>query len=322
MNTLELSIIIVNYNTREMVLDCLESVYAETQDLTFEVLVVDNASHDGSAEAIAEAYPQVRLFALDENTGFAGGNNLAAQKAEGEYVVLLNPDTIVLDGALQKLHAFAKSHPEAGIVGGRTLNADHSLNPTSCWRRATPWSVFCRAVGLASLFPRTLLFDSESYGRWKRDSVREVDIVTGCLLMAAKTVWDELGGFDLEFFMYGEEADLCARARALGYRPMLTPAAEIIHLVGGTPQVPASRMVHKLRAKRMLFERAWSPFWAAIGRQMLVLWIFRRWLAWRLLQVAGVGRAKERAGTFRDTLARRSEWLGRSGDTDVAVAVE
>src|SRR5688500_18347804 len=130
---MDLSILIVSYNTREETLACLESVYAQTRDVSFEVIVVDNASQNGSAEAIAQKFPEVKLVQPGENIGFARANNVAARHASGEFLLLLNPDTVILNGAIQTAVAFARSHPQAGIVGGKTLYADGSLNATSCF---------------------------------------------------------------------------------------------------------------------------------------------------------------------------------------------
>ncbi len=184
-----LSILVVSYNTRAMTLDCLRSVVAETRT-PYELIVLDNASADGSAEAVAAEFPQARLIASPENLGFAEGNNVAARDARGEYLLLLNPDTLVLRGALDKLLAFAKEKPQAGIWGGRTLYADGSLNPFSCWRRLDLWALAMRATGLVSLFRESPIFNAEAYGGWRRDTVRGVDIVTGCLFLIRR---DDLG---------------------------------------------------------------------------------------------------------------------------------
>ena len=212
------SILVISYNTKAMTLDCLRSIAAETS-VPHEVIVLDNASPDGSAAAIAAALPSTRLIASPENHGFAKGNNIAAGHARGEYLLLLNPDTLVLDGAIDKLVAFARRTPAAGIWGGRTLNADLSLNPMSVFGDQTLWSLFCRATGLTVAFRNSPLFNSEHYGGWARDSERAVQVVQGSFLLIPRRLWDELGGFDLSFVMYGEEADLCRRARARGASP-------------------------------------------------------------------------------------------------------
>ena len=239
----ELSILLVNWNTRDMTLECLRSVYAQTTRTTFEVIVVDNASSDGSAEAIAREFPQVILMAESENHGFGRATNLQAARARGQQILLLNTDTVVLDQAIDALVEFSRRTPQARIWGGRTLFADGSLNPTSCWGRPTPWTQLCFATGLSARFPRSTLFNARAYPGWARDSEREVAIVTGCLLLIDADFWRELGGFDPAFFMYGEETDLCMRAARLGARPMITPDATIIHYGGGSTTSKADKIV-------------------------------------------------------------------------------
>ena len=200
---LRVTIIVVSYNTRDMTLACLESVFRETKHETFELMVVDNASEDGSADAISDLFPQVRMIKLDDNIGFAAANNLAIEQANGELVLLLNPDTIVLKEAIDKLVVFADQEPLAGIWGGRTLFEDGSLNPASCWARPSLWSVFCQMIGLTMMFRSFRLFNPEAYGGWRRDCDRRVDIVSGCFFLIRRRLWDQLGGFDPAFFMYG-----------------------------------------------------------------------------------------------------------------------
>lgn len=274
----EVSIIIVSYNTRDMTLDCLRTLKAETR-LPHEVLVLDNASSDGSVEAIRDAFPEYRVVVSDDNHGFAMGNNLAAKWARGRYLLLLNPDTLVLDGALDTLVAFAKSRPEARVWGGRTLYGDRSLNPTSCWRRMTVWSVFCQCLGLNSLFRNSSVFNFEAYGGWQRDSTRPVDIVTGCFFLIERQFWEQLGGFDPLFTMYGEESDLCLRARQYGARPEVTPDAQIVHYVGASSTVRAQKLVMLLSAKISLVQRHFPRGTRRLGVVLLRTWPASRWLA-------------------------------------------
>lgn len=303
------AILIVSFNTRELTLACLASVSAEGPvGAGADVVVVDNASTDGSAEAIAAAFPQVELVRLDQNVGFARANNLAAGRAgDCEFLLLLNPDTVVRPGAIGRLVAFAEAHPEASIFGGRTVFADGSLNAGSCWRRPTMWSAFCIASGLTSLFGRWGLFSPESYGRWKRDTVREVDIVSGCFFLIRRRVWDELGGFDTAFFMYGEDADLCLRARKLGHKCLVCPDAEIVHHGGASERVRANKMVRLFRAKAMLFERHWSPAAAKVGVALLDLWAASRVAALGVLR-AFRPRLRESYRQWREICRQRAAW--------------
>ena len=310
--TPQLSIIVVSYNTRQMTLDCLASVFAETT-VPFELIVIDNASDDGSAAAIAEAYPKeiygnVTLIAETENHGFGPAHRLALAHVTTDWLLLLNPDTIVLDAALDALFSFAQRTPNAGIWGGRTLYGDLSLNPTSVFRRMTLWSVVCRVFGLNVIFAASPFFNSEYFGDWDRGEERAVDIVTGCLLLMNRTLWNDLNGFDDDFVMYGEEVDLCLRARALGARPRMTPDATIIHFGGASQKVRTDKMVRLMRAKIELIKRHFPASTRALGQWMFGLWPLSRGLAWKTLALTGRKEAREKSANWMEIWARRNEW--------------
>ncbi len=309
---LDVSIIIISYNTIDLTLDCLRSLYRETRDLSFEVIVIDNASQDGSAEAIAKGFPQVQLEARDENLGFGGACNYAAERALGDYILMLNPDVVVLDSAIQRLVRFARAHPDAQLYGGRTLWGDRSLNPTSCWREPSPWSVFCRTTGLAVVFRGSDLFDPESYGPWQRDDVREIDIVTGCLMLIDRRLWRELEGFDPIFFQRGEDFDFSMRAKRAGYRALHCPDATIIHYGGKSEVDLPAKISRNLLAKQLGYDRFWSPPSARFGRLMQELWVLRGWFAWKILGWLGRESGRQKSEMFREVWRRRDDWNGRS----------
>ncbi|MGQ0457097.1 MAG: glycosyltransferase family 2 protein [Hyphomicrobium sp.] len=306
---IDVSILIVSHNTRTLTEVALSSIHAETRDVTYETIVVDNASSDGSAVMIAAHPLKPRLLTLEENIGFARANNLAAREARGRYLLLLNPDTVILDRAVERLVAFARERPEARIWGGRSLFADGRLNLASCWGRMTPWRLFCRASGLAALFPDSDAFNGEAIGGWRRDSVRQVDIVSGCFFLIETALWRELRGFDPQFFMYGEDADLCLRAEALSARPVITPTATIIHHGGASERVRADKMVRLLAAKASLIKHHWKPGYEAFGCTLLAAWPFSRAAATTLAAaVARTPSLMETARTWRIVCARRREW--------------
>lgn len=265
----DVSILIVTYRNPELTAECLESVFCETRDVTFEVLVHDNESDDGTPELIAERFPQVDLSRGRGNLGFARANNLLAERARGRYLLLLNPDTVVHDGAVQRLLAAALEHPEAVPLGGRTLRPDGSVDPSSCWGAPTVWSLLCFATGLTTARPGSPKFDPESLGGWDRDTWREVGIVTGCLALLPKSAWDGLGGFDETFWMYGEDADLSLRARRAGFSPAITPAATITHVVGASSRGRGPKTVLVLRSKATLLRKHWRPRLATLGLGLL-----------------------------------------------------
>jgi GT2 family glycosyltransferase len=306
---IDVSILIVSFNTREMTLEAISSAVRETRDVSYEVIVVDNASTDGSADAIAAHPANPKLIRLRENIGFGQGNNLAAEQATGDYVLLLNPDTVVKERAIDRLFAFARANKRAMIWGGRTVFADGRLNRASAWQRITLWNLLMRATGLAGVFKNSPVLNPEAYGGWARDTVREVDIVSGCFLLIPRSIWMALGGFDPVFFMYGEEADLCLRARRIGAKPLATPDATIVHYGGASEATRVGKMIKLLAAKATLIARHWPRGSASFGQFLLMLWPLSRWVACEFgARVMGDPVKREAAKTWRAIWQAREEW--------------
>lgn len=305
----DLTVIVVSYNTRALTLRALETLFEATHDTSFRCVVYDNASADGSASAIAEAFPQVELIAAEENIGFAAANNVVAERVTTPYILLLNPDTEVFDGAVDRLMSFARTQPQAGIWGGRTVFPDGSLNIASCWNRITLWSVFCRATGLSSVLRGSEVFNPEALGSWQRDTVREVDIVVGCFLLIRTDLWRRLGGFNLKYFMYGEESDLCLRAARDGFRPMITPEAEIMHLVGASFVANERKVVLVMKARATLIRDHWPRWKAPIGLGLMWCWAAVRRAATWPLAASRRDRHKALAARWRSIWAARRDWL-------------
>jgi len=317
------SIIVVSYNTCAMTMACLSSLMAETRDAPYEVIVVDNASSDGSAEALAGLGDQIRLIALGENIGFARANNLAALQAKGDHLLLLNPDTLVLDGAIDRLCVFANANPAAGIWGGRTLYGDRSLDPTSVWARMTLWSLACRAIGIDGALPQSGLFNAEAIGGWHRDSIRRVDIVCGCFLMIRRELWQRLGGFDRAFFMYGEEADLCLRAAKFGARPLFTPSATIVHYGGASEATKAGKIEKLFRAKITLMHRHWSRPAGLLGKGLILSWAASRLgCAIVLSLVRHQERDLKRVAMWFEVWRHRAQWHAGYDIADATAAAQ
>jgi len=225
----DLSICIVNWNTVGLLTDCLRSIWEREQEVTFEVIVVDNASRDGSADALREAFPQVCLIANEENVGFARANNQAMEVAEGRYVLLLNSDTRVLPGALAGMVRYADAHPQVGIVGPRLLNPDGTFQ-RSCWRGfPSVGSALVDAFYLWRLAPRSRLVRSSELLDVSGDGPVRVDHVLGaCMLVRAEAI-REVGGMDGSFFLFLEETDWCYRIARAGWGVHFLPEAQIVH---------------------------------------------------------------------------------------------
>lgn len=304
----DVSVVVVTYRCREAVHACLASLYERAGDVPFEVVVVDNASGDGTAEMVRQEFASARLFALADNLGFGRAVNLAAAEARGEYLLLLNPDTIVHAGMVDELVAFARSLPRPAICGGRTLRPDGSLDPGSCWGAPSLWSLFCFATLLSSAFKGSGVFDPESLGGWKRDSVRAVDIVTGCLLLAPRELWLELGGFDARFFMYGEDADLALRAAKAGVPRMITPRAVVTHEVGVSSETRPDKLLLLFRGKATLLRKHWGPLRGRMGVGLLLVGVGVRALG-ALARRRGRTASDRRASAWPAVWRARRDWL-------------
>jgi N-acetylglucosaminyl-diphospho-decaprenol L-rhamnosyltransferase len=304
----ELSVIIVSYNTRDMTLKALETLYEQVQDIAMQVIVWDNASKDGSCEAIADAFPQVELHRCPDNLGFASANNRAAEFAIGEWLLLLNSDTETRPHSIQNLLDFAKANPTAGIVGGRTVFGDGSLNATSCFNRMTVWSLLCYSTGVANVLSGNRLFDPERIQGAMMDEVRRVDIVTGCFFLLKTELWRQLGGFDLRYFMYAEEWDLCLRAGKLGYKPMITPDATIVHHGGASAISSATKQLQSYRGKATIIRDHFGAVRKPLGLGLLWFTAFSRHIGHSVLGVLG-RRREEQSAMWKAVWEQRGDWL-------------
>lgn len=225
------SVIIVSFNTRTLTLRCLHALAEASSGMDVEVLVVDNASKDGSVAAIREAHPSVRLIENRDNRGFGAANNLAIAQSRGEYLLLLNSDAFMPPGSVRQLVEFLEAHPHVAIVGPRLLNEDGSLQ-RSCYRFPSPWRAWLENLGLTRLAARSSPWDD--YSQWSHDSVRSVDWVVGACLMVRKRTIDQAGAFDEGFFMYAEETDWQRRVRKCGCDIQLLADLEVVHLGGAS----------------------------------------------------------------------------------------
>jgi GT2 family glycosyltransferase len=227
----KLSIIILCWNDLKVIPDCLRSIYATTKSHDFEVIVSDNGSTDGSLDFIRENFPQVKLIENGRNLRFAKANNVGIRASQGEYILILNPDTIIHEGALETVIAFADAHPECGAFGCRVLNADGSYQE-SARPFVSPRGEWLTALYLRPLGHLSSRLSSDTYAGWKGNSERRVDWVTGCFIFARAEILRQIGGFDEQFFYYYEDMDLCRQIWKAGRPILYTPAASITHLKG------------------------------------------------------------------------------------------
>jgi GT2 family glycosyltransferase len=301
----DVAIVIVTYNSEAQIRECLNSVFSQRRNVSQQVIVVDNQSRDGSVELIRNEFPEVQLILPGENLGFARGVNLGARHANADFVLLLNPDTVIMDHAIDAVVEFARAHSAYGLYGGRTFKPDGGLEPSSCWGAPTLWSMALFAFGITTLAPKNRWLDPESLGAWQRDSVREVGVVTGCFLLAPAKVWEELGGLDERYFMYGEDVDLAIRARAAGYRPVICPDAKLIHEVGQSSDTPVHKTLLLYRGKASLVRTHWRGPRRCLGLFLLAAGTALRAAASSLLSA----RDSDAAGRWQTLWNQREEWL-------------
>lgn len=285
----DVSVVIVNWNTRDMLRDCLRSVYEQTRDIAFEVIVVDNASKDGSTAMVRAEYPQTVVIENRENRGFASANNQAMASCRGRYVLLLNPDTIVLDGAVQKTVVYADAHPDAGIVGCQVWENESVIQQT-CARFPSVWSTFVQAVGLYRLFPWSCWVGRERLPDWNRDTEREVDVVSGMYMLVRREAIEAVGMMDEDYFVYAEETDWCWRFWKAGWRCVFTPVARIIHRDGGsksTEQVSVKMFV-QMQKSLLIFHRKQRGIFSWLAVKMIyTFFMFLRFLCFEARSILG-----------------------------------
>lgn len=265
----DLSIIIVNWNVRDLLRRCLHSILANVPGGQLEIIVVDNGSTDGSAEMVRTEFPLVRLIANPDNRGFPAANNQGLEVARGRYVLLLNPDTEVVGDALATMAAFADAHPDVGILGPQLLNPDGSVQ-SSRRRFPTLLTALFESTWLQPYAPRRLL---EHYYvlDCPDDEVQDVDWVTGAALMARREAVKQVGPLDEGFFMYSEELDWCRRFREAGWRVVYLPTARIVHYVGkSSEQVLPARHIHFQTSKVRYFRKYHGPLAAGVLRWFLL----------------------------------------------------
>ena len=289
----EVSVCIVSWNVADDLRACLESLYAQEDDPTVEIIVVDNNSSDGTVAMLESEYPKVITIVNSENRGFAAATNQALARGGGHYLMMLNPDTVVPAGGLGALVRFAEAHPEAGIIAPKLLNPDGSLQ-YSCRRFPTLTAAIFRNTMLGRLFPKARSAADYIMSDWDHDSVREVDWASGACMLIRRESYEEIGPLDEGFRWGSEDVDYCLRARGAGWQVLYTPEPAIIHAIGrSTDQavvrtiITAHRSMYRLHAKHFARSPLAKPvIWVG-------LWVRASLLIadWRVRQAVSIARA-------------------------------
>ena len=247
-----LSIIIVSYNVKYYLEQCLRSVERATTQMPVQIWVVDNASTDGTLDYLRPRFPHVHFIANQDNRGFSAANNQAIRLSTSQYVLLLNPDTIVGEDVLQGCMDFLDAHPQAGATGVRMLNADGSFAPESRRGVPTPFTSFCKMSGLCRLFPRSKVFGRYYMRYLDVEQPNEIDIISGAFIMIRRQALDEIGLLDERFFMYGEDVDLSYRLLQGGWQNWYLPLS-ILHYKGESTVKSSFRYVHIFYNAMLIF---------------------------------------------------------------------
>lgn len=254
----DVSIVIASWNAKRHLLDCLRSIDADEGGVSIETIVVDNASSDGSPEAVEQEFPRTILIRNSENLGFARANNIGIKRASGRYVCLMNSDVLVRPGALGALVLFMDSRPTVGLVGPRVLNPDGSLQ-ASCRRFPGFANSLSRAFAAHRLLPRSSRFGAEMMTYWNHDTERSVDAISGCFCLARREALRDVGLLDERFFLYSEDVDWCMRFHTARWDVRFCPAAEAIHFgAASSSAAPQHFAVEMQRARLQLYRKHYS----------------------------------------------------------------
>ncbi len=298
---MDVSIIVVAWNVREFVHNCLKSVYEQTTGIDFEVIYVDNASHDGSIEMVRKDFPFATVIENEENKGFIKANNQAIKIAKGRWVLLLNSDTVILDNAIAKTVQFADDHPEAAVVGCKTFYPDGALQ-RNCFMYPALVNMLLSAFFLNKLFPRNKFFGRERMAWWDLDDVREVEVVCGCYALVRSEAIDQVGMMEERLFMYGDDPDWCFRFKKAGWKTLFTPDAEIIHWGGQSTKGMAREFRWQQLGSVLIFFRLHrcrlSFFIACILTALSLTLRAPYWLCVGLLSKKNRAKAMYTAGTY------------------------
>ena len=278
-----LSIVIVNYNTRKLLRSCLASIYAGANGRPFDVRVVDNNSRDDSVGMVRSEFPKVKVTENKSNVGFSKANNAVIAQTDADYILLLNPDTLVLGDAIDRVVKYLEGHPEVGICGCKVLNTDRTLQ-LACRRSIpTPKVAFFRLSGLSKLFPNSKAIARYNLTYEDPETTHEVDAVSGAFLMIRRQAIEDIGLLDERFFMYGEELDWCLRAKRAGWAVMYYPEAEIIHYKGESTKYNSRKAALEFyRAMYLFHKKHFAKNYSPVTNLFIYTGIFLRALgSWR-----------------------------------------
>lgn len=265
---MDLSIIVVNYNTRELTLNCLQTIYLSETTYSFEVIMIDNNSKDGSVQAVRQMYPQVKILQNTDNVGFSKANNQGIHIAKGRYILLLNSDTTVEHDTLDIMLHFMDDHAEVGASGCKVVLPDGSLDKACRRGYPTPLATFYYVSGISKLFPTSPRFNSYHMEYLSEDDAYPIDCLVGAFMMVRREVIDQVGLLDERFFMYFEDTDWCYRIQKAGWINYYYPKTKVTHIKRGSSRGMSYRITYEFhRSMKMFYDKHYRnqyPFWVTI----------------------------------------------------------
>lgn len=306
---IDLSIIIVSWNTKRLLQECLESVYAQTKDITFEIFVVDNASSDGSADMVREAFPVVHVIENRQNQGFSRANNQAIKISSGKYIALLNPDTLLIEDVFSPLVRYADRHDEIGAIGPKLICRDGKTIQYSCARKLpTLYHSVCHQAGLINRFPKSRLFSGTTMSYWDHETSRSVECLSGACMVVRKTAVDDIGLMDENQFMYADEVDWCRRLLDAGWKVYYDSAANIIHYGGeSSKQLNGFAVLEASKATWYYYRKHHGKAYASAYSGVLCLFS-----AAKYVRAMVSGRLKPQTGDLRSVYKANMGWAARN----------
>ena len=276
---MDLSIVIVSYNTVNLLRDCLSSVIQNTENIGYEIWVVDNQSKDGSADMVESEFPQVKLIRNSINGGFSQANNLAIRQCgESKYVLILNPDTIVPKGTLVECVDFMEKDKEIGCLGCKVVKVDGTLDKACKRGFPSPWNSLCYLMKLDKLFPKKKKFGGYNAMFIHEDEESEIDSLVGAFMMLRKEAIEQVGLLDETFFMYGEDIDWCYRIKQAGWKNYYHPKVRIVHYKGESSKKQSTRMIGEFhKAMFIFYNKHYKNKYNIIVNLLTYLGIYSKW---------------------------------------------
>jgi GT2 family glycosyltransferase/peptidoglycan/xylan/chitin deacetylase (PgdA/CDA1 family) len=282
---MDVSVVIINWNTKDLVCNCVRSVYKAVGKISFEIIVVDNGSNDGSVEAIKSGFADVKIISNEQNKGYAAAVNQGVRISQGKYILVLNSDIVLYERAIEQTFNYAQQHPKAAIIGCRVM-VDAETVQMTCFKFPDLTNFALRATGLSWLFPKNRFFGRESMSWWNRDTEQKVDVVSGMFMFVRREAVDNVGLMDEDYFFYSEDVDWCYRFSKAGWENIFWPGAQALHFHGGGQSSRAVRMISFVQQQKstLLFFSKHRGMIACLFARLLMSVLFgNRAIGWAVI---------------------------------------